>query len=65
MSEEKDFNAPFYRPSSANVTVDVSGVSASDMVFTASPDHQWKVTEAGTYQITIDINNKTIKVVKK
>lgn len=65
MSEEKDFNAPFYRPSSANVTVDASGVSASDMVFTASPDDQWKVTEAGTYQITIDINNKTIKVVKK
>lgn len=65
MSEEKDFNAPFYRPSSDNVTVDASGVSASDMVFTASPDDQWKVTEAGTYQITIDINNKTIKVVKK
>lgn len=65
MSEEKDFKAPFYRPSSANVTVDASGVSASDMVFTASPDDQWKVTEAGTYQITIDINNKTIKVVKK
>ena len=65
MSEEKDYNAPFYRPSSANVTVDASGVSASDMVFTASPDDQWKVTEAGTYQITIDINNKTIKVVKK
>ena len=65
MSEEKDFNAPFYRPSSANVTVDASGVSASDMVFTASPDDQWKVTEAGPYQITIDINNKTIKVVKK
>lgn len=65
MSEEKDFNAPFYRPSSANVTVDASGVSASDMVFTASPDDKWKVTEAGTYQITIDINNKTIKVVKK
>lgn len=65
MSEEKDFNAPFYRPSSANVTVDASGVSASDMVFTTSPDDQWKVTEAGTYQITIDINNKTIKVVKK
>ena len=65
MSEEKDFNAPFYRPSSANVTVDASGVSASDMVFTASPDDQWKVTETGTYQITIDINNKTIKVVKK
>jgi hypothetical protein len=35
------------------------------MVFTASPDNKWKVTEAGTYQITIDINNKTIKVVKK
>ena len=65
MSEEKDYNAPFYRPSSANVTVDASGVSASDMVFKASPDDQWKVTEAGTYQITIDINNKTIKVVKK
>lgn len=65
MSDKKDFNAPFYRPSSANVTVDANGVSASDMILTASPDDQWKVIEAGTYQITIDINNKTIKVVKK
>ena len=65
MSEEKDFNAPFYRPSSANVTVDASGVSASDMVFTASPDDKWKVTEAGTYKITLNLKNKTIQVVKK
>ena len=31
------------------------------ILVTASPEDQWKVTEAGTYQITIDINNKTIK----
>lgn len=65
ISEQKDFNAPFYRPSSGDVTVDANGVSASDVVFTTGPDDQWKVTETGTYQITLDINNKTIKVVKK
>ena len=65
MSDQKDYGASFYRPSSGNVTVDASGVSASDVVLTKDPDDQWNVTEAGTYQITLNIKDKTIQVVKK
>ena len=66
MSNKKDFNAAFVRPSSADVEVDANGVAANDFVVSAGdPDNQWKVTEAGTYKITLNLNNKTIQVVKK
>ena len=57
---ERDFMAPFYRPSSADVEVSASGVAAGDVVYTTDPDHQWKVTAAGTYTITINIKAMTI-----
>ena len=65
MSDVKDFGASFFRPSSNNVIVNSNGVSASDVIYTKDPDDQWKVTEAGTYQITLNLKNKTIQVVKK
>ncbi len=61
---EKDFNAPFLRPSTADVEISSAGVAASDFVFTVSPDDKWKVTEAGTYTITFDLEHYTISVLK-
>lgn len=61
---EKDFSAPFIRPSAANVTIDKNGVAASDFVFTKDPDDQWEVKEAGKYRITLDLEHYTIKADK-
>ena len=57
---EKDFMAPFYRPSKADVEVSENGVAASDMVYTTGPDDQWKVVKAGKYQLTLNIKAMTI-----
>lgn len=56
----KDFGAPFYRPSSSDVTVSESGVSASDVVYTTDPDDQWNVVKEGRYKLTINIKTMTI-----
>ena len=59
---EKDFSAPFYRPSKANVEVSESGVAANDMVYTTGPDDQWKVGKEGRYELTLNIKAMTINV---
>ena len=59
------FSCPFLRPSSADVEISASGVASSDFVYTTDPDYKWKVTEAGTYHITFDLEHYTIQVVKK
>ena len=59
---EKSFDAKFIRPASADVTVSSAGVSANSFVYTKSPDDQWKVTEAGDYTITLDLEKWTIDV---
>jgi len=59
------FSCPFLRPSSADVEISASGVASSDFVYTTNPDDKWKVTEAGTYHITFDLEHYTIQVVKK
>ncbi len=58
----KDFGADFIRPSSANCEISSAGVAANDFVYTKDPDDQWKVTEAGIYRITFDLENYTIAV---
>lgn len=59
---EKDFSAPFYRPSNADVEVSEQGVAANDMVYTTDPDDQWKVTKEGNYELTLNIEAMTISV---
>lgn len=59
---EKDFGAPFYRPSSGNCKIDASGISASDVIYVANPDDQWNVETEGKYTITINIKSMTIAV---
>ena len=58
-SPEKDFNAPFYRPATAGCEVSTTGVASHEMVYTASPDDQWKVTAAGKYRLTFNTAEMT------
>lgn len=59
---EKDpsWGQNFYRPSKADVEISKTGVAASDMVFTNSPDDQWKIVDEGKYQLTLNIKSMTI-----
>lgn len=54
------FSCPFLRPSSAEVEVSEAGVAKSDFVYTTNPDDQWKVTKAGKYRLTFDLEHWTI-----
>lgn len=56
------FSCPFLRPASAGCEISSRGVASPDFVYTTSPDDQWKVTEAGRYSITFDLENWTISV---
>ncbi|MBO4906742.1 MAG: SusF/SusE family outer membrane protein [Bacteroidaceae bacterium] len=59
------FSCPFLRPSASDVEINATGVTATDFVYTTSPDDKWHVTEAGTYHITFDLEHWTIQVEKK
>lgn len=59
---EKDFSAPFYRPSSPDCEISAAGVASHDMVYTTGPDDQWKVVTEGTYRLTLNIKAMTIDV---
>ncbi len=63
VSTERDgtFSCPFIRPSSPDCEISSSGVAATDFVYTKDPDDQWRVTEAGKYRLTFDLENWTIK----
>lgn len=65
MSPVKNYDAKFIRPASADVPVSSAGVAMPDFVYTASPDNMWKVTEAGVYTITLNLEKYTIAVVYK
>ena len=58
------FSCPFIRPASANVEISSNGVASPEIVYTTSPDDQWKITEAGTYRIVFDLENLTISATK-
>lgn len=61
----KDFGAPFYRPPYDKCEISSKGVASPDVVYTTDPDHQWLVTEEGTYKININIKKMTIAVQKQ
>lgn len=56
------FSCPFIRPSSADCEISLDGIAASDFVYTTNPDDKWKVTQAGKYEITFDLEHRTINV---
>lgn len=58
---EKSFDAPFIRPTQADVEIGANGVASPDFVFTTGPDDQWKVVKAGHYKLTLNLKDWTIK----
>lgn len=58
------FSCPFLRPTTNGVEISSNGVADPGFVFTTSPDDQWRVTEAGTYKITFDLEHWTITAEK-
>lgn len=62
LSPDPTFSCPFLRPSSPDVEISGKGVAAGDFVYTVGPDNQWRITEAGKYRITFDLEHYTIEV---
>lgn len=60
---EKDptWSQNFYRPTHNGVEISRNGVAEAAMVFTASPDDQWKIVDAGRYRLTLNIKAMTIE----
>ena len=57
------FSCPFLRPTYNGCEISRNGVAAPDFVYTTGPgDDKWKVTEAGRYRVTFDLENWTIAV---
>jgi hypothetical protein len=55
----KDFNAPFYRP-----TTNAPDPSATAVQLNAGdPDNKWHITTASTYKITLNLHTNTISIV--
>lgn len=55
------WDVPFVRPAVEGVTITTTGVSAPEFVFVANPDNKWKVTDAGMYHLTFDLQSYTFK----
>ena len=56
-----DFNAPFYRP----VTNDPDISATSVQLNAGNPDNKWKISDAGTYTITLNLRTNTITIVEQ
>jgi hypothetical protein len=56
----KDFNAPFYRPTTDHPALSVTAVQLS----AGSPDNKWQITgaTAGSHTLTLDTFNMTITI---
>ncbi|MGD8428669.1 MAG: SusF/SusE family outer membrane protein [Balneolaceae bacterium] len=56
----KDFNAPFYRP-----TTNYPDLSNTDVQLSAGdPDNKWYITDPGAYKITLNLRDMTISIQK-
>ena len=62
LQPDGNFSCPFIRPATADCEISSNGVASPDFVYTTNPDDQWRVTEAGRYRITFDLENWTISV---
>lgn len=60
-STNNDFSGLWLQAPQADTEVSTAGISAGDIVL-GGDDHKWKVTTAGTYQITIDFSTAKIHI---
>lgn len=58
----RDFGAPFIHPAKANCSISKSGVEDNGITFCNEPDDKWRVNDEGVYNVTLDLENYTIKV---
>ena len=59
--QDGTFSCPFLHPTVADTSISSAGVAAPGFDFYAGdPDNKWKVTEAGKYLITFDLQKRTI-----
>jgi len=56
----KDFNAPFYRPTTNHPALDSTSVQLS----AGDPDNKWYISEAGPYKITLNLRTMQISIAK-
>jgi len=56
----KDFNAPFYRPTTNHPSLDSTSVQLS----AGDPDNKWYISEAGPYKITLNLRTMQISIAK-
>ena len=54
------WDVPFIRPASDGVEITRGGIAADNFVYTASPDHKWRVADAGIYRLTFNLENWTV-----
>ena len=64
LQPDGSYSCPFIRPLEAGVEINANGVAAPDFIYTTGPDDQWRITEAGTYRITFDLEHYTINAVR-
>lgn len=55
------WDVPFFRPMTDNLTINKEGVADPTCQYVSSPDNKWYVADAGTYRLTFDLENYTIK----
>ncbi|MFI5157239.1 MAG: SusF/SusE family outer membrane protein [Sphingobacteriales bacterium] len=61
IATKADFNAPFYRPTTNDPDISATAVQLN----AGDPDNKWKVSDAGTYTITLNLHNNTISIVEQ
>ena len=59
IATSRDFNAPFYRPTTNHPDLSATTVQVS----AGNPDNKWQITVAGTYRVTLNLHNNTISIV--
>ncbi|MDE5941164.1 MAG: SusF/SusE family outer membrane protein [Muribaculaceae bacterium] len=55
------WDVSFVRPASDGCAIGKNGAEADGFVYTASPDHKWRVTDHGEYRLTFDLEHWKIQ----
>ena len=59
--EKGSWDVPFIRPTFGDCKIGKDGVESSEFVVTTGPDNTWKVADAGSYRLTLDLERWTIQ----
>lgn len=62
LERASDFSCPWIMPLENGSEITKAGLHEAEFVFSKAPDYKWKVTEAGKYTVTFDLEHWTISV---